>query len=106
LAVFSEVYYKQKDGDGWDAFIDGQPAEIFRANWILRAMKVPAGTHTIEFKYNADAAALRGNISFIFMVFLFAISVLIIYLVKKGKLKWLSANTETITDVKQGPTAG
>ncbi|HYG15868.1 MAG TPA: hypothetical protein VEC12_08955, partial [Bacteroidia bacterium] len=90
LAVFSEIFYKQKDGDGWDAFIDGQPAKVFRANWVLRAMKVPAGTHTIDFVYNADAAATRGNLSFIFMVLLFVLSGMMLYLGKKGKLKWLT----------------
>lgn len=47
LAVFSEVYYPH----GWQTFIDGQPVSHFRADWILRAMKVPAGEHTIEFRF-------------------------------------------------------
>ena len=47
LAVFSEVYY----ANGWKACVDGQPAPHFRANWILRGMVVPAGEHTVEFKF-------------------------------------------------------
>jgi hypothetical protein len=47
LAVFSEVYY----ANGWDAYIDGQPASHFRADWILRAMRLPAGKHEIAFKF-------------------------------------------------------
>ena len=47
LAVFSEIYYQP----GWEVTIDGKPASHFRADWILRAMLVPAGEHQIVFEF-------------------------------------------------------
>ena len=43
LAVFSEIYYP----DGWHATVDGEPVELFRADWTLRAAQLPAGEHEV-----------------------------------------------------------
>jgi hypothetical protein len=46
--AFSEVFYDK----GWNAYIDNQPVDHFRLNYILRGLKVPAGEHNIRFEYN------------------------------------------------------
>ena len=51
VAVFSEVWYPA----GWIATIDGKPAEIFRANYTLRALKVPAGSKVIEMEFRPES---------------------------------------------------
>ena len=51
LAVFSEIYYPY----GWHATIDGQPAEHFRVDYILRAMLIPKGEHQIEFTFRPES---------------------------------------------------
>ena len=59
LAVFSEVYYEK----GWNAYIDGNIVPHFRANYILRAMIVPAGTKKIEFKFEPTSFSSGENIA-------------------------------------------
>mgnify|MGYP000303673460 CR=1 FL=1 len=48
LVVFSEIFYPV----GWTATIDGNEAEIIRANYLLRGMMIPAGSHTVEFSFS------------------------------------------------------
>lgn len=57
LVVFSEIYYK----DSWHAYLDGKEVPYFRANYMLRAMYVPAGNHTIEFVCKSDTIS-KGRI--------------------------------------------
>jgi hypothetical protein len=53
LAVFSEVWYGPNKG--WQAYLDGNPVDHIRANYLLRAMKIPAGEHKIEFVFDPQS---------------------------------------------------
>lgn len=47
IAIFSEIYYDK----GWNAYLNGELKPHFRANYVLRGMKIPAGNHVLEFKF-------------------------------------------------------
>jgi hypothetical protein len=57
LAVFSEIYYPK----GWHVYIDGELVDYMRANYLFRALVIPAGTHKIEFKFEPQSYLL-GNL--------------------------------------------
>lgn len=61
IGVFSEIYYDK----GWQAYIDDKPVDHIRANYILRALRVPSGEHTIEFKFEPATYAVGNIISLI-----------------------------------------
>lgn len=78
LAVFSEIYY----ANGWQAFIDGKPVPHLRANWTLRALRIPAGEHEVEFKFIPTQYNATQTISTIFssiLVILFLGSIVIFF---------------------------
>lgn len=60
LVVFSEIYYP-----GWTATIDGQPAELGRVNYILRALKVPAGSHKVVMTFKPTSVKATNTIAFV-----------------------------------------
>lgn len=62
LAVFSEIWYDK----GWQAYIDGQPVDHIRANYILRAMKIPSGNHKVEFKFDPQSYRTGVMVSMLF----------------------------------------
>ncbi|MBO7491085.1 MAG: hypothetical protein J6T59_01440 [Bacteroidales bacterium] len=82
LAIFSEVYY----APDWRAYIDGKPAEYFRADYILRAMVIPAGEHKIEFKNEAPLMHKLDKVSVICSIlFVLAVAGSLVVYYRKGK---------------------
>lgn len=66
LLIFSEIFYPE----GWKVSINGKPAEMFRANYILRAMVVPDGTYEIVFSFEPRSFYTGEKISLAFSIIL------------------------------------
>lgn len=74
IAVFSEIYFPW----GWQATVDGKPVEIGRVNYVLRALNLPAGNHTVTFEFKPQSVERAESIS--------VASIILIYIVCLGAL--------------------
>lgn len=63
VVVFSEIYYP-----GWTASIDGQPAELGRVNYILRALNVKAGKHEVVLEFHPSSISTTETIAYVALV--------------------------------------
>jgi uncharacterized membrane protein YfhO len=81
FVVFSEIYYQ----DGWNAYIDGKKTPHLRANYVLRALPVPAGQHTIDFKFEPTEYAIGNTVSLVSSVVLLLMILAALYYAVKRK---------------------
>lgn len=88
FAVFSEIYTDK----GWRAFIDGEEVTPLRANYILRALELPAGEHIIEWRYRAPHWALIEGITLVFsLAILAAVILTLIYFIRNERRQKIKA---------------
>lgn len=82
VAVFSEMYYPK----GWNAYLNGQKVSHFRADYVLRAMSIPAGKNIIEFKFEPQIIEKGSKIALLSTI---VIGILIFgalfFAIKRGK---------------------
>jgi uncharacterized membrane protein YfhO len=90
FAVFSEVYYPR----GWKAFIDGKETDIVKVNYVLRGLPIPAGKHTIDFKFEPQSFILGDQISLVIGILSFLI------LIAAGVYEWKQYRKNNSTTVK------
>ena len=77
--VISEIYYPQ----GWNAYINNKPTEIYQVNSILRGISVPPGSNEISFRFNPYDVRI-GSI-FSLLSFILSILLIIFNLYKKNE---------------------
>ncbi|MCF8450254.1 MAG: YfhO family protein [Taibaiella sp.] len=83
IAVFSDIYYAK----GWKAYVDDKETQIMRANYVLRAIKIPAGSHKIEFRFRPETFYTGKKIALLSSVLLIALCLGALYpLFKKEKV--------------------
>lgn len=92
LVVFSEIYYPK----GWEVFVDGKRSPYFRADYLLRAMVVPAGIHKIEFKFKPEIWRIGEKISLSVSLFLI---LLIVGLISREIKKSFRKQNDSGTDI-------
>ena len=73
--VFSEIYYP-----GWQSAVDGEAVPHGRANYILRAMNVPAGKHIVEFRFDPTSLHVTENIAFVALGMLLVLAIVVVAL--------------------------
>ena len=78
FAVFSEAFYYK----GWQAYIDGNPVDHYKVNYLLRGMEIPKGSHEIKFEFKPNVVQTGSYIS------IFAYFMLILVFVKYIKEKF------------------
>jgi hypothetical protein len=76
VVVFSEIYYE----GGWQAYIDDQPVDHFRADYLLRGLRVPAGDHTIRFEFSRTSFSTGSTISLIASLLVLGLVIYFLYL--------------------------
>lgn len=75
LAVFSEIYYPK----GWQITIDGEPAEMLRANYTMRALPILAGEHTVEFRFEPKSIKVTDGIAYAALLIMLLTSLFLLY---------------------------
>ena len=70
--MFSEIYFPW----GWEATIDGKPAEIGRVDYVLRALRIPPGKHNIHFEFNPKGLKATNTLGVIAVSLIFLLCLL------------------------------
>jgi len=85
LVVFSEIYYRK----GWNLYIDGskEVSPHFRADYVLRAARIPGGNHTLEFKFEPQSYRTGESIGLIGSILMLLVLAGVGFLAFRDKLK-------------------
>ncbi len=80
MLFFSEIYYP-----AWRAYLDGKPVTLYRAFTTLRAVEIPAGTHTITLRFESNAFASGSRITILTLLLSLGALIFVIVRERHGK---------------------
>ena len=83
IAIFSEMYYE----NGWNVYINGERDSMLRANYVLRGLQIPAGKHTIEFKFEPKVVKTGSTIALISSIGMLLLIGAGVYFERKKKIQ-------------------
>jgi hypothetical protein len=83
LAVFSEMYYR----NGWKAYVDGELVPHLRADYVLRALRVPAGKHEIVFRFEPEVIEIGNRVTLVSYALLFLVPVAWFFIDRKKNVQ-------------------
>ena len=83
MAIFSEIYFPW----GWQAEIDGKPAEIGRANYVLRALRIGPGEHQIVFTFDPQSLRVtnRMAVASVIVIYVLLVAAIVFWILKVFK---------------------
>lgn len=94
VAVFSEVFFPW----GWTATVDGQTVEIGRVNYLLRAIRLPVGSHTVEMRF--DPASLHATDTAatiaVIIIYIALTAAFALYIIGRRKAETVPAHESTV----------
>jgi uncharacterized membrane protein YfhO len=82
FAVFSEIYYPA----GWNAYVDGQLKPHVAVNYVLRGMELPAGRHSLEFRFEPRSYRLGNNVAMAGSALVLLVAAAGVYLHRRNKV--------------------
>ena len=82
LLMLGEVYYP-----AWKAYVDGEPAPLYRADHLFRAVPIPEGKHTIELRYESRALNAGTAVSLLTALALLALAAVRLWEKKLAELR-------------------
>lgn len=101
VAAFSEIYFPW----GWEATVDGKPVEIGRVNYVLRALRLPAGEHEVAFRFDPQSLKVTNSISMAAISIIYILAALALIMLFLKNRNGGNSNGTQMSDLEKASAA-